>query len=76
MADINQVKSEIIAALQHPEADEGLYFSNLFQLHEEDERPRVSGSPLEIGKALSELASEGKVTLDESGPETIVFLKS
>ncbi len=74
MGDLRSVKAQILEALGHPEADEGLYFSNLYILHEEDERPRVTGSPLDIGQAVDELAAEGKVTLDNSGPEMVVFL--
>ena len=74
MGEISKIKFQIVEALSHPEAEEGLYFSNLFNLHEEDERPRVSGSPMEIDKALAELVDEGKVRLDESGPESIAYL--
>jgi len=75
-ASLSEIKSQVLEALAHPEADEGLYFSNLYILHEEDERPRVSGSPIDIGKAIDELASEGKVTIDDSGAEAVVMLIS
>lgn len=74
MGNLREVKSQILTALAHPEAEEGLYFSNLYILHEEDERPRVDASPLDIGKAVDELVAEGKVTVDEAGPEMVVFL--
>ena len=74
MSNMQSLKSQILDALNHPEADEGLYFSNLYILHEEDERPRVAGSPLDIGKAVDELAAEGKITVDDSGPEVVVML--
>ena len=74
MGSLSDIKSQILAVLAHPEADEGLYFSNLYILHEEDERPRVNGSPMDIGKALDELAAEGKVAIDDSGAEQVVTL--
>ncbi len=69
------VKSQIIKALQHPEAEEGLYFRNLWFLHEEDERPPVVAEEVEILDALRELMDEGKVVMDESGEEVIFQLK-
>ena len=74
MGDIKGIKEQILTVLRHAEAEEGLYFSNLYILHEEDERPRVEGSPLDIGKAIDELAAEGKVEIDDSGEEAVVIL--
>jgi len=74
MGNIKSIKEQILRALCHAEAEEGLYFSNLYILHEEDERPRVDGSPIDIGKAIDELAAEGKVTIDDSGEEAVVML--
>ena len=31
------IKREILAALSHPEAEDGLYFNNLIIVHEEEE---------------------------------------
>lgn len=70
------IKAQIIEALRHPEAEEGLYFDNFSQLHEEDERAPVIGEDLEILDALRELIEEGKVTTDESAKEVIFFLKN
>ena len=67
-----QVKQQIMQALQHPEAEEGLYFRNFANLHEEDERPAVEGDQLEILDALKELIDEGVVTVTE-GEEELVF---
>ena len=67
----NTIKSQIIAALSHPEADEGLYLRNLHCLHEEDERPEVNGEEVEIVEALNELVREGKVVIDENHSEII-----
>jgi hypothetical protein len=54
-------KAKILEVLAHPEASEGLYFRNFYQLHEEDERDVVPGSPEEILAAVYELVDEGKV---------------
>ena len=54
-------KEKILEVLSHPEASEGLYFRNFYQLHEEDERDVVPGTPEEILAAVHELIEEGKV---------------
>lgn len=70
-SDLNTIKTAILQALQHPEAEEGLYFRNFYHLHEEDERNAVVGDEVEILDALHELVQEGKVKMDESGEEVI-----
>lgn len=59
------IKDQIINALSHEEAEEGLYFHNFFELCEEDERPPVGGREEDILDALNELIKEGKVAIDE-----------
>lgn len=66
-----RVKAEILRALSHDEASDGLYFSNLFALHEEDERPIVEGSEEIISLALIELMLEGKITRQGIGHKAI-----
>lgn len=68
------VKDQIIQALSHPEADEGLYFRNLYHLHEADERPGVEAAPEVILKALEELITEGHVQQDVSGEEPVFII--
>ncbi len=70
------IKAQIVAALTHPEAEAGLYFDNLCHPHEEDERPDVSGTELEVLDALKELINEGKVVTDDSGDDIVFMLKS
>ena len=70
----DKVKDQIMQALSHPEADEGLYFRNLYHLHEADERPAVEAAPEAILKALEELISEGHVQQDTSGEEPIFVI--
>ncbi len=72
-SDSNRIKQQILSALRHPEAEEGLYFRNLYALHEEDERDPVEGDEEEIMSALNDLVKEGKVTIDHSRDE-IVFM--
>lgn len=74
MSTLELIKEQILQALSHPEGEDGLYFSNLYILHEEDERPRVSGSPIDIGKAVEQLLAERKVKVDDSGEEAIICL--
>ncbi len=71
---LGDVKSQILEALRHPEAEEGLYFRNFYHLHEEDERPAVQAEEADILDALRELVGAGKVKLDESGPEAVFTL--
>ena len=72
---LGSIKQNILRSLAHPEAEDGLYFRNFICLHEEDERPSVSGTQVEILDALQELLRDGQVDMDESGPEVIFFLK-
>ena len=60
------VKSQILAVLLHPEAEDGLYFSNFIHLHEEDERPAVSADEETLLEALKLLVSEGRVRVEET----------
>lgn len=77
MTDTHQsIRAQILAALHHPEAEEGLYFRNFYHLHEEDEREAVRGSQEEILEALRDLISEGLVRADESGPEVVFALRN
>ena len=71
---LEKIQDQIMQALSHPEADEGLYFRNLYNLHEEDERPAVVGTPEAILKALELLITEGHVAQDTSGEEPIFFV--
>jgi hypothetical protein len=71
MKDNDRIKGEILAALDHPEAEDGLYFRNFYHLHEEDEREPVKGSQEQILEALRELIDEGQVATDETGDEVI-----
>ena len=70
---ISKIKQEIIDALRHPEAEEGLYFGNLSELYEEEERPAVSGTEVEILDALKELIDEGKV-ITTDGEAGLIFI--
>jgi hypothetical protein len=70
------IKTQILAALGHPEASDGLYFRNLWHLHEEDERAPVEGDEVSILDALKELIELGQVEMDETGKEVIFKLVS
>ncbi|MFN8391936.1 MAG: hypothetical protein U0136_16725 [Bdellovibrionota bacterium] len=72
MADAS-IKKQIISALEHPEAEDGLYFGNLTQLYEEEERPPVVGKDEDILEALKELISEGRVSTSE-GEAGVIFI--
>ena len=65
--DLKRIKSQIQTALSHEEAEEGLYFDNLIAVHEEEERPVVTGSDEDILDALKEMISAGEIEVDDSG---------
>ena len=72
MADtVSIIRSQILSALRHEEAEDGLYFNNLIAVHEDEERPVVAGSQEEILTVLTELIQDGEVIADDSGPEII-----
>ena len=66
---MKDLKQQLLSALSHPEAEDGLYFHNLTTLHEEDEREAIVGDPAEILDALQLLIQEGKVEVEEDTGE-------
>lgn len=63
MTNQTKIKDEIVSALSHPEAEEGLFLANLLVVHEEDDRPQVSGNDKEILSAIESLIVDKKVSL-------------
>jgi hypothetical protein len=72
----NSIRKQIIAALSHPEAEDGLYFNNLIVVHEEEERPIVEGNEAEIMAVLHEMVNEGLVSASGTGAQQIFTLTS
>lgn len=72
---IAEIKTELLKALVHNEAEDGLFFCNFKLLHEEDERPYVHGCPKTVAKALNELVREGKVYLWEENDRVVFKVK-
>ncbi len=70
----NSIKQQILAALSHPEAEDGLYFNNLIVVHEEEERPIVEGDEELILRALEEMLDEGAITSVGEGAQRIYSL--
>lgn len=70
----DRIKAQIIEALSHPEAQDGLYFRNFYYLDDVDERITVEGDQVEILDALRELIDEGRVRMDDEGEEAIFLL--
>lgn len=70
-----QIETQIIQALSHPEAEEGLYFWNFTNLHEEDERQMVDGNEIEILDALRDLIKKKKIRMDDNGKDVVFFLE-
>jgi hypothetical protein len=68
------IKNLILEALAHPEAEEGLYFRNFRNLHEEDARPIVEGTQEDVLECLRQLVEEGKVRMDDQTEEPIFHL--
>ncbi len=67
----NIIREQILAALRHPEAEDGLYFNNLIVVHEEEERPIVEGHENDIQAVLDSMISEGELSVVGEGPQRI-----
>ncbi len=72
MSSPETIKKQIVDALSHPEAEDGLYFNNLIVVHEEEERPIVAGDEREIRAALDQLKRDGRIEVVGEG-ETAIF---
>lgn len=70
----SSIRDQIVAALRHPEAEDGLYFNNLIVVHEEEERPIVEGDEEAIKKALREMVREGILKSSGEGAQEIFRL--
>ena len=68
------IRQQIVAALRHPEAEDGLYFNNLIVVHEEEERPIVEGEEGDIRSVLQTMIREGVVTSSGEGAQEIFVL--
>lgn len=68
------IRKQVLAALSHPEAEDGLYFNNLIVVHEEEERPIVEGDEAAIRAALKEMIAEGVVRSSGEGAQEIFEL--
>jgi len=69
------IKKQILDALSHPEAEDGLYFNNLIVVHEEEERPIVEGEESLVRSALEEMIREGAIVEVKTEAEVIYRLK-
>lgn len=63
-----------MAALSHPEAEDGLYFNNLIVVHEEEERPIVEGDETVILQTLDDMVTEGTLSVSGEGAQRIYML--
>ena len=68
------IRDQIVAALSHPEAEDGLYFNNLIVVHEEEERPIVEGDETVILQVLEDMRSEGLICVSGDGNQRIYAL--
>lgn len=74
--NIETIKKQIVEALRHPEAEDGLYFNNLIVVHEDEERPIVAGHDADVLRALEELINQGTIVMDGNGGSTIYKLNT
>jgi hypothetical protein len=68
------IRDQIVAALSHPEAEDGLYFNNLVVVHEEEERPIVEGEETAVLQALEDMRTEGLICVSGEGSQRIYAL--
>lgn len=70
--DFKKIKVQILEALDHPEASEGLFLRNFGHLDQElDERTEVKAEDNVICAALCALIREGIIRMDEFNGEPI-----
>lgn len=74
MSEDSVIKKEILQALKHPEAEDGLYFNNLIAVHEEEERTCVQGDDLQVLDALFELIQSGLIVTSQKDGNTVFHL--
>jgi hypothetical protein len=70
----HSIREQIVAALSHPEAEDGLYFNNLIVVHEEEERPIVEGDETVILQVLDDMVLDGMVSVSGEGSQRIYML--
>jgi hypothetical protein len=70
----HSIREQILAALSHPEAEDGLYFNNLIVVHEEEERPIVEGDETVILQVLDSMIVDGVVSVSGEGSQRIYLL--
>lgn len=70
----HSIKEQIVAALSHPEAEDGLYFNNLIVVHEEEERPIVEGDETMVLQVLDTMIGDGLVCVSGEGAQRIYSL--
>jgi hypothetical protein len=70
----NSIREQIMAALSHPEAEDGLYFNNLIVVHEEEERPIVEGDETIILQVLDDMVFDGTLSVSGEGSQKIYML--
>ncbi|MFN4896018.1 MAG: hypothetical protein ACK5GN_05605 [Pseudomonadota bacterium] len=70
----NSIREQILAALSHPEAEDGLYFNNLIVVHEEEERPIVEGDEAVILQTLDDMVLDGTLSVTGEGSQRIYKL--
>ena len=75
MSSLEPIKRQILEALKHPEAEEGLYFENFFNVYEEEERQAVEAEQDLVLDAISELLRAGVIEADETGEKVVFRLK-
>ena len=65
------IREQILAALKHSEAEDGLYFNNLIVVHEEEERPIVEGTEMDVQRVLDTMVEEGELSVVGEGSQRI-----
>ena len=68
------IREQILAALKHSEAEDGLYFNNLIVVHEEEERPIVEGAEADVQNVLDAMVEAGELSVVGEGSQKIYSL--
>lgn len=74
-SDLENLKEQIITALNHAEAEDGLFFQNFIIVHESEDRQPVTTNDAGLIYALEDLVKDEKVTMAAMDGKVIFQLK-
>jgi hypothetical protein len=74
-SDLENLKNQIINALNHTEAEDGLFFQNFIIVHESEDRQPVMTNDAGLIYALEDLVKDEKVSMGVMDGKVIFKIK-